>query len=292
MEASLLSQVVLPFSLFIIMLGMGLSLQIADFTRVMLYPKAMTIGVICQLLMLPIVGYIIVTLFGFTTELAVGIMLLTFCPGGVTSNMYCFLAKGDTALSISLTALTSLITPFTIPILTMLMMQHFMDTSQIMSMPVTKTIMQLLVITILPVSIGMFWRYKKPTFAQQAQYKIKLFSVVFLFLIIASIIAKEWANMAHYFVQTGLATLILNSSTLVLGFMIAKASRLNQAQSISIAIEVGIQNGTLALLIASTLLNNLAMTVPAITYSLIMFATGGLFCWWCGRKCCDRKLTE
>ncbi|AWB65747.1 bile acid:sodium symporter [Saccharobesus litoralis] len=278
MEASLLSQVILPLSLFIIMWGLGLSLTLQDFKRVLHQPKAAVIGIVCQMLMLPIVGFAIIQLFNLSGELAVGLMLLTFCPGGVTSNMYSYLARGDTALSISLTAVVSVLTPFTIPLLTLLMMQNFMSEAQQFDLPIGTTMMQLLVITVLPVGLGMAIHHKWPLFSAKAEKPIKIVSVVFLFLIIAGIIAKEWTNMASFFLQTGFATLCLNLATLGLGYYIALLLKLNKPQAKTIAIEVGIQNGTLALMIAGSILQSTLMTVPAITYSLIMFATGGGFC--------------
>ena len=287
MQATVLSQVILPASLFIIMLGMGLSLKLADFSRVITYPKAAFIGITSQMLLLPLVGYIMVILFGFTAELAVGLMLLTFCPGGVTSNMYSYLSGGDTALSISLTAVVSLITPFSIPLLTVWMMDIFMAESQAFSLPLGKTIAQLVVITIVPVAIGMWIHAKWPSFSAKADKPVKVLSLVFLFVIIAGIVANEWANMADYFLTTGLATFILNVTTLALGFFIAKWAGLNKPQSISIGIEVGIQNGTLALLVANSILQNPLMTTPAITYSLLMFVTGAVFGYWVKRSDTD-----
>ncbi|WP_143873693.1 bile acid:sodium symporter family protein [Catenovulum sediminis] len=280
MQATILSQVILPASLFIIMLGMGLSLKLTDFSRVLLQPKAAIIGIACQMLLLPLVGFIFVWLFSLQAELAVGLMLLTFCPGGVTSNMYSYLANGDTALSISLTAVVSLFAPFTIPLLTVWMMELFMNESQHFSLPIGKTMIQLSAITLLPVAIGMWLHRQFPVFAHKADKPVKALSLIFLFLIIAGIVANEWENMAGYFVATGLATLSLNVTTLMLGFYLAKQFGLNKRQSTSIGIEVGIQNGTLALLVANSILQNPVMTTPAITYSLLMFVTGAVFAYW------------
>ncbi|MER2492723.1 bile acid:sodium symporter family protein [Catenovulum sediminis] len=280
MQATILSQVILPASLFIIMLGMGLSLKLTDFSRVLLQPKAAIIGIACQMLLLPLVGFIFVWLFSLQAELAVGLMLLTFCPGGVTSNMYSYLANGDTALSISLTAVVSLFAPFTIPLLTVWMMELFMNESQHFSLPIGKTMIQLSAITLLPVAMGMWLHRQFPVFAQKADKPVKALSLIFLFLIIAGIVANEWENMAGYFVATGLATLSLNITTLMLGFYLAKQFGLSKRQSTSIGIEVGIQNGTLALLVANSILQNPVMTTPAITYSLLMFVTGAVFAYW------------
>jgi len=292
MEATFLSQVILPASLFIIMWGMGLALKPADFSRVLLQPKAAAIGVFSQMILLPLVGYLMVSVIGLTGELAVGLMILTFCPGGVTSNLLSYLSRGDAALSISLTAVVSLLTPFTIPLLTLWMMSLFMAESQQFSIPLLKTIIQLVVITIVPVAIGMLVHKKLPLFAIKAEKPVKIFSIVFLFVIIAAIVAGEWDNMASYFIEVGVATLILNLATLLLGFSVAKLAGLTQPQAISIGIEVGIQNGTLALLVTGTILGSTVMTTPAITYSLIMFVTGGLFGWFVNKQWATKKTLQ
>ncbi|MCG8435750.1 MAG: bile acid:sodium symporter family protein [Gammaproteobacteria bacterium] len=284
MKADVLTQIILPLSLFIIMFGMGLALKLADFLRVFKEPKAVSIGIVCQMLLLPLVACLIIMLFGLKAELAVGLLIIALCPGGVTSNMISYLSRGDVALSISLTALVSLITPFSIPILTAVAMTVLLDESQQFSIPILRTILQLLVITVLPVGVGMVVHKKFPGFSAKAQKPVKIFSIVFLFIIIAGIVAKNWDDMAGFFIQTGLATLSLNVISLLAGYFIAKSMRLEKAQSISIGIEVGIQNGTLALVVAGTLIGNPIMTIPAATYSLLMFVSGGIFGWLVNRK--------
>ena len=279
MKADILTQIVLPFSLFIIMLGMGLSLKISDFTRVLQVPKAMIIGITCQMILLPLIGLALVMAFSLPPELAVGFMILAFCPGGTTSNMFAYLARADVALSISLTAIISLITPFTIPLLTGLAMNLFMDNADQFAIPIGKTIIQLLVITVVPVTIGMILFKKLPEFATRMEKPVKIFSIVLLFLIIAAIVAKSWSSMAGFFAQTGLATLALNLVSMTAGYMIANKARLDKRQAATIGVEVGIQNGTMALLVTGTILGNATMAIPAVTYSLLMFVTGGLFCW-------------
>lgn len=279
MQADVLTQVVLPSALFIIMFGLGLSLTADDFTRVMKQPKAFAIGMIAQMVLLPVIAYLVVLAFALPPELAVGLMIIAFCPGGVTSNMYSYLARGDVALSISLTAFSSLVAPFTIPLLTYLAMENLLDSSQGFSIPVGKTITQLLAITIVPVVIGIFIHRKWERFANKMETPIKILSVLFLFLIIAGIVAKSWSSMAGFFAQAGLATLILNVVSMTAGFWLAKLASLNREQSITIGFEVGLQNGTMALLVAGTILGNSTMAIPAVTYSLLMFATGALFGW-------------
>ena len=279
MEADVLTRVILPISLFLIMFGMGLSLKLEDFSRVLKFPKAVTVGVVCQMIILPLIGFAIIKSFSLAPELAIGLMILTFCPGGVTSNLLTYLSRGDTALSITLTAIVSLITPFTIPLFTLLTMELLLEQSQEFSIPVLKTIIQLIVITVVPVIFGMLALYLWPTFARKSEKVFKVFSVVFLFVIIIGIVSKNWANMAGYFMQTGAATITLNGITLIVGYFVAKKFGLQKRQAISIGIEVGIQNGTLALLVSGTILGSAVMTIPAVTYSLQMFVTGALFGW-------------
>ncbi|MFT5593026.1 MAG: BASS family bile acid:Na+ symporter [Oceanicoccus sp.] len=277
MEASVLVKVVLPLSLFIIMLGMGLALKPVDFKMVMLRPKAVALGLVAQMLMLPILAYLIVLAFGMTGAVAVGVMILALCPGGTTSNLYTYLAKGDIALSVTLTSLVSLIAPFTVPLMIVMFMSLLMGQEEYIHLPVIKTIIQLVVITILPISIGMFINHKKPEWSKKADKPVKIFSILFLFFIVALIVFENLHNMADYFAKAGLAAIILNIASMVLGYVLAKVAQLNEAQSKAIGIEVGFQNGTLAIVIALTLLENTEMAIAATCYSLSMFLTGAVF---------------
>jgi len=277
MEASILVKVVLPLSLFIIMLGMGLALKPVDFKMVMVRPKAVALGLVAQMLMLPILAYLIVLAFGMTGAVAVGVMILALCPGGTTSNLYTYLAKGDIALSVTLTSLVSLIAPFTVPLMIVMFMSMLMGQEEYIHLPVLKTIIQLVVITILPISIGMYIHNKKPQWAQKADKPVKVFSILFLFLIVAMIVFNNLHNMAEYFAKAGLVAIILNIASMVLGYILAKVAQLNEAQSKAIGIEVGFQNGTLAIVIALTLLENTEMAIAATCYSLSMFVTGAVF---------------
>lgn len=280
MSADLLTQVILPLALFFIMFGMGLSLRLQNFKGVLTAPKAVLVGLTGQLILLPIIAFIIAIVFQLSPEIAVGLMIIALAPGGATSNMFTYLSKGDVSLSISLTALVSLITPFTLPIIAALSMHYFMDNAAEFSLPISKTIIQLLAITLLPVALGMFVLSRWQAVAQKVEVVIKWFSVLFLFLIIVLIILKNAANMASFFAQAGAATLVLNITVLLLGYHLAKCTKLNQAQSVAIGFEVGIQNGTLALVVAGTLIGNAGMMIPAVTYSILMFITGALFGGW------------
>jgi len=284
MEADLLIKVILPASLFVIMLGMGLALKPLDFKMVMVRPKAVALGVFAQMVLLPLMAYLIVTAFGLSGAVAVGVMILALCPGGTTSNLYTYLAKGDIALSVTLTSVVSLLAPFTVPVMIVLFMGLLMGDGQQVELPVIKTIIQLIVITILPISIGMFIHHKKPEFSAKAEQPVKIFSVLFLLFIVILIVVQNIDQMGAYFAQAGLAALVLNIACLSVGYGIAKLAKLNEAQSKAIAIEVGFQNGTLAIVIALSLLQNTEMSIAATCYSLIMFVTGAVFAWLLNRK--------
>ncbi len=284
MSPDLLTKVILPASLFLIMLGMGLSLRLNDFKEVLKAPKAMTIGLIGQLFVLPLIAFAIAVLLNLSPEIAVGLIIIALAPGGATSNLFTYLSKGDVSLSISLTAVVSLITPFTIPLVAALSMSYFMGTANEFNLPIIKTILQLLVITLIPVALGMFVLSRWPKTAKNIENKLKWFSLFFLILIIVLIVLKNADNVFGFFAQAGLATFILNVVVLTVGYQMAKLAKLSHPQAVSIGFEVGIQNGTLALVVAGSLIGNEVMMIPAVTYSLIMFFTGAAFGWWVNRK--------
>ncbi len=284
MESNFLTAIFLPLALFIIMLGMGLGLRLDDFKRVFIEPKGIIIGLIAQLIMLPVVGYLLALVFPLSSELAVGVMILAVCPGGSTSNIITYLIKGNVALSITLTAISGLITIFTIPLLINLSMTQFMGEGVTLQLPVVKTILQIAIITLIPISIGMLIHYYLPKLALTLEKAIKWLSLFFLGLIIVGLLLKERENVGSFFLQVGGVTLTLNILTMALGYILATISNLDQPSSKSIAVEVGIQNGTLAIAIASNLLNMPIMAIPAAIYSLIMFATSAIFGWLLGKK--------
>ncbi|MEZ4373027.1 MAG: bile acid:sodium symporter family protein [Polyangiaceae bacterium] len=268
---------VLPLALFVIMLGMGMSLVPADFGRVVKKPKAVAVGISLQMIVLPLLGLGVIKLFGLTGAMAVGLFVLALSPGGTTSNMLSYLSKGDIALSITLTAVVSLVTPFSIPLLLAPALEHFMTAGQAIKLPIAKTIVTLLAITALPVGLGMFIRSRAPGFALRSETAVKWLSLLFLALVIAGIMRENWEKLPGFFAQAGLSSLTLNVSALILGFFVSKGMRLGRDQSVTIGIEVGIQNGTTALFITGEILKNAEMGIPPAIYSLIMFATGALF---------------
>jgi len=278
-QADLLTKVILPLSLFLIMYGIGISLKIGDFRNVMTAPSGLAAGLLGQMLLLPLTAFGLAAVMQLPPEIAVGLIIIALAPGGATSNMFTYLFRGDVSLSISLTAVVSLVTPFTIPVITAFAMDYFLGSTTAFSLPVGKTIVQLLLITVIPVALGMFTLARWPRAAASIEKALKVFSVFFLALIILLIVLKNREDMASFFAQAGLATLLLNVAVLAMAYQLARWSRLNRAQSITIGFEVGIQNGTLALVVAGTLIGNAVMMIPAVTYSLIMFASGTAFGW-------------
>ncbi|MEB3310595.1 MAG: bile acid:sodium symporter family protein [Snowella sp.] len=274
MQASLLSSVILPIALAIIMLGMGLTLVPEDFQRVRKYPKAVSIGLISQLVLLPLIGFAITQTIPMQPAIATGLMIIALCPGGPSSNIFTYLAKGDVALSVTLTAFSSFITVLTIPLFGNLAYQYFMQETAAIALPIGKTILQVFVMTILPIALGMGIRQLFPNLAHRLAKVTNQLAVIFLALIIILLVIREWDRLPGFIVQVGLGVLLLNILSMLTGFYLSKLLQLQPAQQICIAIEVGIQNGTLAIAITAGLLNNPDMAIPAAVYSLLMSLTG------------------
>ena len=275
MSGEVLKQVALPVALFAVLFGMGLSLVPEDFRRVLRHPKAKLVGLTCQLVMLPVIAFALALLFRLPGELAVGLMVLAACPGGATSNVITHLSKGDTALSVTLTAISSIVCVFTIPWIVGWSMEWFMGGSAAVQLPFWKTLGQLTAVTILPIVCGMALRGARPTLAQRLERPAAVFALFFLALIIAAAVARE-KDLAHQFAVAGPAAITLNILTMALGFAAGWAFGLPKSQRITISIEAGIQNGTLALAISLGLLESAQIAMPSVVYSLFMFVTGAL----------------
>ena len=283
MSGEILKQVALPLALFAVLFGMGLSLVPEDFRRVLRHPKAKLVGLTCQLLMLPVVAFALALLFRLPGELAVGLMVLAACPGGATSNVITHLSKGDTALSVTLTAISSIVCVFTIPWIVGWSMEWFMGGSAAVQLAFWKTLGQLTVVTILPIVCGMAVRAARPALSRRLERPAAVFALVFLALIIAAAVARE-KDLAHQFAVAGPAAITLNVLTMVLGFAAGWFFGLPKSQRVTISIEAGIQNGTLALAIALGLLESARIAMPSVVYSLFMFVSGGLMVAWFGRR--------
>lgn len=283
MPFEVLKQLLLPAALFAVLLGMGLSLRPADFRRVLLSPKAKILGLGCQLVLLPLTAFCLALAFRLPGELAVGLMVLASCPGGPTSNVITHLSRGDTALSVTLTAVSSVVCVFTIPWILAFSMSWFQGDAVAIQLPFWKTLGQLTLVTILPILVGMVVRASHPSLALRLSRPVNVFSMVFLAVIILAVVLRE-DDLAHQFLLAGPAAITLNLLTMALGFAAAWMVRLPRAQRITIAIETGIQNATLSLGISLGLLESARIAMPSVVYGLFMFLSGGFMIWCHGRK--------
>ncbi len=281
----LISKVFLPLSLAIIMLGMGMTLIPTDFTRIIKYPKAILIGLTNQLIFLPIIGFLLAIAFNLNPVMAVGLMILASCPGGPTSNLITQVCKGNIALSVTLTAIASIVSIVTIPFILSYALAYFgSNTDVIIKLPIIDTILQIMVITVIPISIGMLIRKHKTNFAKQMEKPMRTASTVIFILVFIAVLAANADKLVDGMKEAGVVTLVLNIVTMGLGYLTARMFKLEIKNTISITIESGIQNGTLALVIATSILNNVEMGIPIGAYAIWMFLTAGILMWLLGKR--------
>ncbi len=276
MQSNFLSTTLLPIALGIIMLGLGLALSIDDFKRVIKYPKAVAIALICQMVSLPAICFFVAKIFGLEPALAVGLMLLAASPGGATANLYSHLSDGDVALNITLTAVNSVLTLFTLPLVVNFSLDYFMTTDQYVPMQFSK-VAEVFAIVLVPVMLGMLIKSRLPAFATKMDKPVKILSAVFLILIIIAAVYRERVILTAHFGTIGFPVLVFNLLSMGLGYYLPQVWRVEKKQAVAIGMEIGIHNGTLAIFIALSVLNNSIMSVPAALYSILMFFTAALF---------------
>jgi BASS family bile acid:Na+ symporter len=228
------------------------------------------------MIILPTVCFFLAKYFGLSPELAVGLMLLSASPGGPTANLYSHLSKGDVALNISLTAVNSLLTLFTLPFIVNFAIDYFMESGQVVPMQFKK-VMEVFAIVLVPVSIGMLVKSKYPKVSIKLDKPVRILSALFLVFIIAAAVYQEKENVVAYFKQVGLVALIFNLLSMAAGYYLPQLFKLQKKQAIAIGMEIGIHNGTLAIYIALTVIGSSAMSIPPAIYSLIMFFTAAAF---------------
>ena len=265
-----------PIALALIMLTLGLGLTIKDFTRVIKQPKDFIVGLICQLILLPIVAFIIIKVFQISTELALGLMIIAAAPGGVTSNVLTKFANGDVALSISLTAIVSLISIISVPLIIFGSADLLNIKTSITNISMNEIALKMFFVVTLPVIVGMILRKFFPFFSNEEQL-IQRISIFLFIIVFVAIWVEENQNIIFYIKQSGIITLVLNIIMMVLGYYVAKifASGIEQRKCISL--ECGLQNGTLAVFVATQIFDEITYIVPTATYALIMFVTSIFF---------------
>jgi len=271
------TDVILPLALAFIMFTLGLGLSISDFSNVFKKPKNFLIGLISQLIFLPIVGLILVIVWPLPIEIAIGVMLIAAAPGGVTSNILTFFARGDVALSVSLTAVMSLLSAVSVPIVLAISIGLIGDSSLPESISLTGIALSMFLIVTLPVLLGMGVRSFFNSLTLKIEKSARFISTLLFVLVLLGAILAERENVVSYFAQTGLVVLVLNILMMLIAFYWSGFFGTEISQKKAIAIECGLQNGTLAIFVGTTVFGGGLYIIPAATYSLIMYLTSLLF---------------
>ena len=269
--------VFLPLALAFIMFALGLGLTGNDFLRVAKQPRDFFVGAFSQIILLPIIAFILVKIWPIAPELAIGVMIIAAAPGGVTSNLLTSFAKGDVALSVSLTAIISLLCVITIPFIVLTSVGLLADSSITQDISLIGIARDMFLIVTVPVILGMLFRRFASAIALTFEPIAKKISTVLFVLVLLGAIAAERENVVSYFAQAGLITLVLNVVMMVVAYFVAHSLASGTKQKKSITIECGLQNGTLAIFVATSIFGGGMYVIPAATYSLIMFATSLIF---------------
>ncbi|MGC0362273.1 BASS family bile acid:Na+ symporter [Rhodococcus sp. 27YEA15] len=269
---SALTTIGLPIALGIIMFGLGLSLTVGDFARVAKAPKAVSIALGCQLILLPAIAFGLVKLFDLDPLLAVGVMLLAASPGGTTANLFSHLFKGDVALNVTLTAVNSVIAVITLPVITNFALGHFNppDADGTLGLQFTK-VLQVFAIVLIPVVLGMWVRVQSQSFAHRMDKPVRIGSAVVLALVIVGTVISERENILDYIAQIGIVAALFCLLSLGVGYAVPRMFGIGDRQAIASSMEIGIHNSTLAITIAVSLLHSSELAIPAAVYGVLMF---------------------
>ena len=266
-----------PIALALIMLALGLGLTGQDFLRVIKQPKDFIVGLICQLILLPIIAFILIKIFNTPLELALGVMIIAVAPGGVTSNVLTKFANGDVALSVSLTAIISLISIISVPFIVFLSADLLEISNISKEISMIGISMKMFLVVTLPVLLGMVIRKFATNFITSKTLMIQRISIILFIIVFAAIWVEEWENIMSYIAQAGAITLVLNIVMMIVGYYVAKFLASGVAQRKCISLECGLQNGTLAIFVASQLFSDITFLIPTAAYALIMFLTSIIF---------------
>ena len=266
-----------PIGLTIIMLGLGASLTLSDFSRVIKNPKDFFIGFVCQLFVLPLVAYLLIIILKVPTEMALGVMLIAAAPGGVTSNVLTKFADGDAALSVSLTAFISLVSIISVPIIVALAIDLFEISYVTKEISMIGISLKMFFVVTVPVIIGMIIRHLTGDLMIRNLKIIQRISIALFFVVFAAIYIEEWNNIVSFLTRAGTIALILNVTMMTIGFYVAKFFASGVAQQRAISLECGLQNGTLAVFVGTQLFDNVVYMVPTAAYALIMLTTASIF---------------
>ena len=266
-----------PIALALIMLGLGLGLTLKDFTRITKQPRDFIIGIICQMILLPIIAFILIKIFNTPLELALGVMIIAAAPGGVTSNVLTKFANGDVALSVSLTAIISLISIISVPLIVFKSADLFQISYIAENISMISISLKMFLDVTLSVCIGMLIRKFAPNFINSKTKVIQRISIILFAIVFLAIWIEEWNNISSFIVRAGAITLTLNVLMMLVGYYVAKSFVTGIPQMRCIALECGLQNGTLAVFVSTQLFDELVYMVPTAAYALIMFVTSLIF---------------
>ena len=266
-----------PIALALIMLGLGLGLTIRDFTRVIVQPRDFLVGFVCQLIFLPIIAFILIKIFNTPIELALGVMIIAAAPGGVTSNILTKFAGGDVALSISLTAIISLISIFSVPFIVFKSADLFQISYISKDISMMGISLKMFLVVTLPVVVGMLIRRFATNFITSKTKIIQKISIILFVIVFLAIWIEEWDKIVSFLVRAGTITLTLNVIMMVVGYYVAKILASGAEQRKCISLECGLQNGTLAVFVSTQLFDDIVYLVPTAAYALIMFITSLAF---------------
>ncbi len=276
-QAAFINATVIPWMLRLVMLGLGLSLTVTDFKRVVVYPKAAGVGLAAQLFGLPLTAFALAWIFGPAPTVAVGLVILAICPSGITSNAYTFASRGDVPLCVTLAAVTSVITVFTIPFLTFVALQTFLGQDQRPELPVLDMLGDIAMLTLLPVALGMTIRALWPATAKKTEEPLRKAVLYLLFLVLGLGVLSSWETIVEEIASVGLLVITMNLLTMGLGYGLARLFRLPTPQVVTITFEVGVQNLALAFAITFNILQEPALAVSALVYAAVMPATALIF---------------
>lgn len=270
MELNHFIQIGLPVSLALIMLSLGLTIQFSAFIHQLTAPRPLIIGLLAQMLGVPLIALIIISFFKLPPALAAGLMILSFCPGGVTSNWFSHMAGANVPLSISLTVIASMLTPFTIPILSELTLQTLMDDARAVQIPLGLTMTKLFVVSVIPVVLGMLIRARFISFSHHWQPRIYRLSTSLFLGVILAILLQQWAQLPGFLAQSGSASMMMILTAMGLGAGLAALLKLNPRDRRTLAIEIGMQNGGMALVVTQGVLHSPQLSIVPVVYGLIM----------------------
>lgn len=266
----MITEIFIPVGLAFIMFAMGLTLTLADFRLVLSRPRAMVVGLVCKMVLLPLLAFVIVTAFDPSPEFAIGLIILAACPGGITANLLTHLAGGATALAVSLTAFTSVVDTVTVPFIVNLALHYFGGKTAAVDLPVARMSLGVFAVATLPLLIGMAINARAPLLASRWQKATRRIATGLFALIVIGAFASQWHTMWSHAAEVLPPALLLNAGCMALALALGRLGGLHRRETIAVVLETGLQNGAMGIFVAATLLGNQAMMVPSIVYALVM----------------------